>query len=80
MSNSCMSIILVASMDDGAVSTLLMFDKCEMQRCTDITIINSAEIENVESFNVTLLRTTDLEPRITLDPVDGEIEIIDGDG
>ena len=36
--------------------------------------------ELTESFFVTLERTPGLDSRITLDPVDGEIEISDDDG
>jgi hypothetical protein len=44
-----------------------------------ITIKNDAVPENTESFFVNLLRTPDLDSRITLDPVLAEIEITDND-
>ncbi|ETW92157.1 MAG: hypothetical protein ETSY2_54335 [Candidatus Entotheonella gemina] len=70
----------VAPMDYGAVSTVVMFDECETQSCNPILIVDDDVLENVESFNVTLERTPGLDVRITLDPVDGEIEITDNDG
>ena len=66
-------------MDYGAVSTFLMFDSCETQQCSNITITNDVRLENTESFSITLLRATDTN-NITLDPVVGEIEITDDDG
>ena len=67
-------------MDYGAVSTFLMFDSCEMQSCTNITIVDDTVLELPESFSVTLERTTGLDDRITLDPIDGVVEINDNDG
>ena len=46
----------------------------------NVTIENDVVLEDTESFDVTLERTTGLDGRITLDPVDGEIEITDNDG
>ena len=45
----------------------------------NVTIENDAVLEDTESFDVTLERTFDLDNRITLDPVDGVIEITDND-
>ena len=70
----------VAPVDYGAVSTILMFDSCETQSCTNISIVNDLALENVESFNVFLERTTGLDSRIRLSPVNGEIAIDDDDG
>ena len=70
----------VSLTDDGSVSTLLMFDTCETRQCTNITIVNILIEESIESFFVTLERTTDLDPRITLDPAVGEIFITANDG
>ena len=70
----------VASMDYEPLSTLLIFDTCDTRHCTNITIKNDAVLENTESFFVKLLRTPDLDSRITLDPVLAEIEITDNDG
>ena len=68
----------VASMDYTAVSALMMFDSCDTRQCMEIAIMNDGILENTESFSVTLVRTPDLDPRITLDPVTGETKITDG--
>ena len=70
----------VSLLDYGAVSTLLMFASCETRQCTNIIIINDVFKEDTESFSVSLMRTSELDPRITLDPTVGEIEITDSDG
>ena len=67
-------------MDYGALSTTLTFDTCETRKCTNIAIANDDILEGTESFNVTLEDTSGLDDRITLDPVDGEIQISDRDG
>ena len=59
--------------------TLLMFNMCEVRKCTDITIINDATLEKVEFFFVILL-TSNLDPTISLDPNVRKIEITDNDG
>ena len=46
----------------------------------NVTIIDDVVLENEEEFDVTLTRTTGLDTRITLDPVDGVVQIIDDDG
>ena len=60
------------------MSTVLMFDSCETQQCIDITIMNDA-LEGTESFLVNLWRTSELDHRITLNPVVAEIEITGND-
>ena len=67
----------VTPMDYDAVSTVLMFAACEVRRCVNITIKDDKIPEQIESFNITLERTVGLDRRITLEPVDGVIEIID---
>ena len=57
-----------------------MFKSCDTKTCTLVTIVNDTVPENIESFNVILGRTPGLDDRITLDPVNGEIQIIDDDG
>ena len=54
-----------------------MFAECETRRCVNITIVNDAENEPVETFTVTLLRTPGLNSRIRLDPANEEITIVD---
>ena len=72
--------ILTSPPDFGVVSTQLMFDSCKTKLCTDITISNSTGLDYIESFFINLQRTPDLDPRITLNPVVGEIEITNNDG
>ena len=67
-------------MDYGAVSTILMFDACYTRRCVDVTILNDADNEPDEMFGITLERIPDLNDRTTLDPVTGDITIVDDDG
>ena len=70
----------MSSMDSGNESTLFAFDTCETRRCTEIPIVNDMVVELNESFLVILERTHDLDSRITLNPVNGAVEIIDDDG
>ena len=67
-------------MDYDGISVILLFAACQRRSCVNVTIIDDEMLENTESFNFTLERTTGLSDRITLDPVDGVVEIIDDDG
>ena len=70
-----------SSMDYGALmSTILLFGTCQTKQCALIRIEDDAIIEDVENFFVTLERTSGLNDRITLEPIDGEIQISDRDG
>ena len=71
---------VVSPMDYDSLSEILGFGPCDTQQCTEITIVDDMIVELTESFFVTLERTPGLDSRITLDPVDGEIEITDDDG
>ena len=55
---------------------ILMFDECERRRCVNIAITQDQVDEPDEFFTFHLNRTSDLSPRIDLDPVDGRIEIV----
>ena len=70
---------LVSPMDYDNISEILEFDSCDTRQCTKIPIVDDMIVEVTESFFVILERTPGLDSRITLDPVVGEIEIIDGD-
>ena len=72
----------VIPIDYVGVSSTLMFAACEKSRqCENITIREDTTLELTESFAVTLERTSNLnDSRITLSPVDGEIDIFDNDG
>ena len=62
------------------MNTRLSFAACQMRSCVNVSIENDIVLENVESFDVTLERAPDLDSRITLDPMDGVVEIFDNDG
>ena len=57
----------------------MMFDSCDKKSCVNISIVDDDVIEDTESFSVLLAETPGLDVRITLDPVEAEIEIIDND-
>ena len=52
-----------------------MFDQCETRQCANISIVLQ---KSTKSSFVTLERTPDLDPRITLNATVGEIVITDG--
>ena len=66
-------------MDYSAVSIILMFAACETRQCVNIPIVNNKTLEMAESFVVTLERTPELTNRIILNPVDGDVNILDDD-
>ena len=57
----------------------LIFDECMRRKCMNVTIVDNKMKEPNETFTFHLNRTTDLSPRIVLDPVDGESYLIDDD-
>ena len=59
---------------------VLTFPACETRACEEVTIIDDDILEMTESFNATLTRTLNLDPRITLDPVHAVVIILDNDG
>ena len=63
-------------MDYGALNEILMFEACETRKCVNVTITDDEFDELDEFFTYHLRRTIGLDPRITLDPVDGRIEIL----
>ena len=66
--------------DYDGISAIVPFAACQRRACVIVTIIDDEILENIESFNFTLERTSELDIRITLDPVDGVVEINDNDG
>ena len=56
---------------------ILHFDECERKHCVNVTINNDMALELMESFHVTLERTSSLNPLIILNPVEGIINIVD---
>ena len=69
-------------MDYLELDTILSFAACETRSCADVTIVNDMvdEPDPIEFFHYTLGRTFGLDPRISLAPVDGVVEISDDDG
>lgn len=67
-------------MDYDRLSTVLMFDSCGFMSCSSVNIVNDIYLENIESFFASLSRTTGLDVRISLNPVEAEVEIVDDDG
>ena len=58
----------------------MQFGACDYIKCMDIRIRNDDKVEEIESFGVILKRVTDLDERISLNNVNGEVEIVDNDG
>ena len=75
-----LSSFSVSPLDYIAVDTILMFAACQMRSCVNVTVVDDVILENVESFDLILERTPDLNSRITLDSVNGVVEITDNDG
>ena len=67
-------------MDYGPVATRLTFNRCARRECVVVSIIDDTTLENSETFHITLERTPGLSSDITLDPVNGVVEITDNDG
>ena len=65
---------------DALTQVILSFAACAQRTCTNVIVVDDLVDEPNESFFVTLERTHGLDNRITLNPVDGEIEIEDNDG
>ena len=63
-----------------ALEVVLIFAACEIQQCVAVTIVDDVVDELDEVLHVSLERTPGLDSRITLDPMEGKIEIIDNDG
>ena len=72
---------VVALMDYIPVSTLLRFAACETRVCVNITIVMDITHDTrLETFIVSLERTSSLPGRITLATVDGLVTILDDHG
>ena len=70
----------VDPMDYQGLNSILSFAACEIQRCVNVTIVDDLVDEAEEFFHFTLERTPGLDSRISLDPVDGQVFIVDDDG
>ena len=59
---------------------VLVFVPCQIRSCIDIAIMDDCYLDNViESFDIMLDRTADLNMNITLDPMQGSVRIYDYD-
>ena len=67
-------------MDYLELNSTLSFDACQNRSCINVTIVDDLVDEPLEYFDFTLERTPDLDTRISLNPVDGRIAMIDNDG
>ena len=67
-------------MDYDHISKIMAFDACDTRKCTEILIVDDTIVETTESFSLILERTSDLDSRIRLDPVDRDVKITDDDG
>ena len=75
------NIAVAESPDDYlSLTVILTFPACETRACEEVTIIDDDILETTESFNATLTRTPNLDPRITLDPFNAVVIILDNDG
>ena len=63
-------------LDYEPFSVVVQFESCDTRRCVNISILSDLIEEPDESFNYTLERTPDLDSRISLDPVEGEVVIV----
>ena len=70
----------VQTMDYGAIDVIMEFDTCETQKCVSVSIVNDLVDEGNKIFTYHLRRTTNLDARINLEPIDGTVEITDDDG
>ena len=73
-------LIVDGHTDYAALNTLLTFKTNEMEVCVSIIILDDYALEPVESFGVTLKRTSDLIDRVTFSPAEGTVTIVDDDG
>ena len=64
----------------SVVFGVLAFNACQRRQCLNVSIVDDLVLENTERFSVLLTRTADLDQRITLDPVNGVVDILDNDG
>ena len=54
---------------------ILQFPECVTQQCAMVNVVNDNVDEHEEFFNFTLARTPGLDPRIKLDPTEGQVVI-----
>ena len=70
----------MSSLDYEALLTTLPVSACETLVCTNVVIVDNNIAESTENFFVSLLRTSQLDSRITLSPNKAKVEILDDYG
>ena len=70
----------VSPMDYVTLAEVLILGACQAQHCVAVTIVDNMINEPEENFHVSLERTPGLNSRITLEPMEAVIAIIDNDG
>ena len=73
-------LFAVSPMDYMTLAEMLMFITCETRRCVAVTIVDDLTYDPGEMFQVSLERTPGLDHRITLQPTNAMIAIVDNDG
>ena len=63
--------------DYGRVDVILQFPECVAQQCAMVNVVNDSVDEPEEFFNFTLAQTPGLDPRIKLEPTEGQVVIKD---
>ena len=58
----------------------LRFNIGQTRVCTNIRIVIDDAVEGIESFNISLYRTPDLDARISLEPSSAVVDILSNDG
>ena len=59
---------------------ILILQPCDKRKCVNVRIMDDQEEELHESFTYCLRRLIELDSRIELNPVDGELKVCDNDG
>lgn len=66
--------------DYRRISKLITFPRCGRVHCETLYFFDDQILEETETFNIDVNRTTLLDPRIMLGPVTATMTIIDNDG
>ena len=66
--------------DYRPVNTIVEFGSSQSERCVDVRIINDTQVEQSESFDVSLTPTTNLDDRIILVQDSAKVIIRNDDG
>ena len=72
--------IIVSPIDYMTLSAQILFDACDTRQCLNVTIVDDFDDELNEDFAYNLERSPGLTLDIQLDPVSGQVEIVDNDG